>query len=490
VPQRRFVTDVDVTVPISADMKDADIQVLPIPNMPKGRTSTLPIDENLDGRPQGRDYIIYTEDRDTRQLWMLRQTDKGAYETVGGTKINLGEKSDELREQVTARIDLDGDGVSEYVLGYLKEPDENDQKTTMHFFVFDRDLKLIKDFTYANEKALIPYQVYWHTIHGKKFPAWVGGGKDPQKKPSLRDHWENPQHIEQSQSRFYYMENETTLKAINDYEGYKFVDVLEPRPDQVVRGAIPVLLAKNEGSETKVSFLYKFATAEVIEGKVQNFVELELFGAAHDYRNIFETRVDRVYSTDTDNRVFAGNFWFGEGLLREQRLSILDNKNLDILDNNLEAVNQQTDSALFVRAAFTGAQITGAFVLTNSEIQFHDLIRNKTAAHSMERYTFYPDMLMTNLYFPVTVGDSQIPSVRLPAIFTTETSGLNRGVKMLVPVFARDSSVIEVVSPAKLRFNSAAGCRPTDTPVFVGGSIGHAMDYLCRDRILRIPLVY
>jgi hypothetical protein len=486
--QRRFIMDVDVTVPVSPDMRDSEVQILPVKGLPTGRLSFIPIDENLDTQPQGRDYVAYTEDDTTRKLWLVRQ-DKNQYQVHGGTEIRLEGDAENLREQITARLDWDLDGKSEYVLGYLEESQDEETKTNMQFFIFDQEMRLVKKFKYVSDKALIPYQVYWHTSHGKKFPAWVGGGKDSQKQFGLRERWENPQLHEANTTRFYYLENEATLRSLSEYEGYRFVDVLEPRPDQVQRGAVPVLLAKNEGTQAKSSYLYKFAVAEVLDGKVQNFSEMETFGDANNYRNIFETRVDRVFSTNIDNRVYSGNFWFGEGLLREQRLSIFDNKSLDILDNSLQAQNIQTDSALWVRAAFAGDLRNGAFALTNSEIQYHDLDHHQVASHSMERYTFYPDMLMTNLYFPLTLGDSQNPATRLPAIFTTESSGLNRGVKMLVPVFAKDSKVIEVVSPARLRFNSV-GCRPMDTPVFVGGAAGHALDYYCKNTILRIPLRY
>lgn len=486
--QRRFVLDVDITVPVSPTIQDSDVLALPIRGLPEGRLSFLPIDENLDARPEGRDYVAYTEKNATRKLWVLRQ-EQNAYQVHGGTEITLEGESENLREQIAVRLDWDMDGRSEYVLGYLEENQEDEAKTAMQFFIFDENLSLLKKFKYASDKALIPYQVYWHNVHGKKFPAWIGGGKDPQKKHSLKERWENPELIEANETRFYYLENETTLRSLSEHQGFRFVDVLEPRPDQVLRGAVPVLLAKNQGSKAKASYMYQFAVAEVINGQVENFMAMELFGDSRNYRNIFETRVDRVFSTEVDNRIYSGNFWFGEGILREQRLSIFDNQNRDIIDSNLQAQNQQTDSALWVRAAFSGNNRNGAFVLTNSEIQYHDLDHNLSASLSMERYTFYPDMLMTNLYFPLTIGDSQNRANRLPAIFTTETSGLNRGVKMLVPVFARDSKIIEVVSPAKLRFNSV-GCRPMETPVFVGGATGHALDYFCQDRILRIPLSY
>jgi len=490
--QRRFVIDVDVTVPISVKTKDSDIQVLPAAGLPQGSNiDYLPIDQNLDGQLTGRDYIAYSNDSTTYDLWLMQQN-KNQYQAHGHAQIEVDEPvgdPDQFRIQVATRLDWDGDGKSDYAIGFLDVSDEDETQTNMQYFIFNQDMKLITKFKQGSTKALVANEVYWHTSHGKKFPAWVGGGKDPQKKFGLKDRWENPDMHEPYKTRFYYLENETTLRSIEAYQDYHFVDVLEARADQQQRGAIPVLLAKNEGSEAKSSYLYKFAVAEVLDGQVVNFNELESFGGAGNYRNIFETRVDKAFSTDVENRIYSGIFWFGEGLLREQRLSVYDTKNMDIIDNTFQAENSQTDSALWVRSAFTGENRNGAFVFTNSEVQYHDLDNHKVASHSLERYTFFPSPFFMNSYYPVTIGDSKNPKARLPGLFITERSGFNRGVKFLVPVFARDSKVTEVVSPARLRFESV-GCIPLATPVFIGGAAGHALDFICKDSVLRVPLTY
>ncbi|HWU44507.1 MAG TPA: hypothetical protein VN132_13745, partial [Bdellovibrio sp.] len=174
----------------------------------------------------------------------------------------------------------------------------------------------------------------------------------------------------------------------------------------------------------------------------------------------------------------------------QQRISVFDNKNWELIDKELAAQRSQVDSALRVRAAYLGQKRKGAFVLTNSEIEYHDLVGNTVLSKSMERYTFFPANVMTALYNPLTLADSRDPSTKLPALFTTETSGLSRGVKMLVPVFAKDGTAVELVSPARLRFKSETGCRPLDTPVFEGQQSADSFDYFCKNKILRVRLSY
>ncbi|MFV8249642.1 S8 family serine peptidase [Bdellovibrio bacteriovorus] len=489
---RRYVFESEVVVSVTPEMASSDVKTFNITGMPRARVSFLPLDENLDNHPEQRDYLALSQQNNTWQLWLVADNGNGAYTAVGGTKIRPEGEADNLREQVLTRLDLNGDGQSEYVMGILEDKSELDEPeaSPMTFYIFDKTMKLLETFKYSGEVAPAPYQMYWQKIGGTKRPAWVGGGKDPAKKRGLKERWENPDNIEKPQTRFYFLNEKNELKALEEHQGYKIIDVIEPRREQMVAGRVPVLLAKNQGTEAKPSYLYNFAIAEVVEGRIENFMELDLFAHQTTYRNILDTRVDKVHALDYGKDEFAGSFWFGEGLNRQQRLSVFDNKNWELLDQQLGAERSQFDSALWVRAVFAGLQRKGAFVLTNSEIQYHDLVTTRVVSKSFERYTFFPDMLMTNLYFPLTLKDARDASTKIPALFTTESSELSRGVKMLVPVFARDGSAIELVSPARLRFKSSTGCRPMDTPVFDGVKGAHSFDYYCGDKLLRVNLTY
>lgn len=491
---RRFVLTAEIVVPVTPNLAGDDVLTLPIQGMPKGRHSFLPIDENLDGQPRRRDYLAVQENASTRQIWLVTQASSradAAYEVKGGTKIRVTGDPEDLREQVLARMDVDGDGRSEYVLGLYEDrsgKDEN-RESPMTFYVFDGELRLKRQFAYDSKIAQIPFTVSWMTFGGVKCPAWVGAGKDPAKKIGLRDRWENPTNAEKNEVRFYWVDGAGKARAVQEYKGYRIIDVIEPRASQKRAGRVPVLMAKNAGTEAKPSYVYRFAVAEMFEGRVENFREMDFFGEGRSDRNLLDTRVDKVQSLDPDDDEYKGSFWFGEGVTRRQRLTILDTESFENRDADLGALRRSYDSALWVRAAFLGENRAGAFVLTNSEIQYHDLSTRATVSTSFERYTFYPDMLMTNLYFPVTLRDSRSSAAKLPALFTTESSQLSRGVKMLVPSFARDGRLIELVSPARLRLKAGEGCRPMDTPVFLGEE-AYALDYYCGDRLVRVRLKY
>lgn len=491
---RRFVLESDITVEVNANLAGDDVQSFQVNGMPKGRVSFIPLDQNLDEHPEQRDYFALSEQKNSWQLWLVADSGDGAYNAIGGTKIHIEGNSENLLDKVTARMDMNGDGRSEYVLGVLEDTreDEKAKGAPMSFFIFDQSLKLLESFKYDGVLAPMPLdasQIYWQKIGRTKRPAWIGGGRDPAKKRTLRDRWENPRDIEKRKLRFYFLDEKNELKALEEYEGFKIIDIIQPRQDQIEAGRVSILLAKNTGTEAKPSYLYNFAVADVVGGQVENFMELDLFQNTNVYRNILDTRIDKIQNLNYAKDEFAGSYWFGEGLNRQQRLTLFNNKDLDLLDRQLVAQRSQFDSALQVRAVYSGSHRKGAFVITNSELQYHDLISNQVVSKSLERYTFFPDRLLISLYNPMTIHDSRDAISKLPAIYTVESAGLSRGVKMLVPIFARDGSVVELVSPARLRFKSS-GCRSMETPVYDGSQGAHAFDYYCGTKILRVHLTY
>lgn len=484
--------EADVLVDLTENTTGDDIENLPIQGLPLGRISFLPIDENLDKNVTQRDYLARSENGNQWELTLLKQKSQG-FVAQGTGKIRIetsGQDLENIREQYLLRMDWDLNGESDYVVGLIEDlsGDEKAEFSPVTFFVFNEKMKKLGSFKYEARLAEMPFDIVWHNAGTKLMPAWVGPGRSTDKKRGLRDLWENPEDLEKKEIRFYFLDDEGKLKSVQKINDYKIVDLLEGSSEEKAQGRAKVLLAKNLGTIAKPSYLYDFATAEVYKGKIQGFMPLGKMGDENLYRNILDTRVDKLLSLNIDNRAAAGNFWFSEGYEREQRLSLFDGASGDWQDADLKALRYQFDSALWVRAAFIGRKRSGAFVLTNSEIQYHDLNSGNVVSHSMDRYTFYPDMLMTNLYFPLVIGDSQDASSRIPALFTTESSKLSRGVKVLAAIFAVDGSVVELVSPARLRFVSKSGCRPMDTPVFTGGVNGSAFDYFCGSKILRVHL--
>lgn len=498
-----FIQDFELVVPFTATAQLPEMTKYQVKGFPTGRVEWNPVDETYDYTPNKRDYILSSQGQKETSFSLLTQDRSGAYQLVGSNVLKLPKPVEQLRSQYLVRM-LQGDAQNPdtiYALGFLDEPDDDDDNALpkVYFSIFDHNFKLVEEFTYDSDKAVMPYQVYWMTIGNKKRPAWVGYGKDPSTKPSLIQLWENPAGNEQLKIRFYYVDDKNQLSSVDAGEEYEIIDVLEPSLEQKIRGIIPVLMAKNQGSEIKPSYIYDFAQAEVVNGKVQNLKKLEALSKNYQYRNLIETKVDKILNLDASTEEFAGTYWFNENGNREQRVTFIHFQSQKYVDQVLKPMNPLYDSALLVRASFLGEKRAGTFVLTNSEIQYHDLLTGQTVGRSLERYTFYPDDFLTSVYMPITVFDSKNPKQKIPAIFTTESSEINRGVKIVVPIFAKaqgsnqtsltQEKVVELMTPAKLRLETqrTSGCRPLNTPVFLGEK-GYAFDYFCGDSILRIPI--
>lgn len=496
----KLVLESELIVPITPETSDSEMEVLNLLNMPPMRTSLVAIDQNIDGEKR-TDYLAIGVERGRQIYHLLRQDNLSQsstsldYQNKGSFSLNLGEDLDKARDIITARLSWDlSQPDSRYLLGVLIDESENENPevySRIEFNYLDADFKLQNQFKISSDMVKLPLTVAWQRNQNILVPSWVGLGKNPDRKPSLQDRWENPQDIERPEIRFYYLSSTGKLKTIGHYNGFQFIDTLFQSTQQIQEGRVPVLLAKNRGTEVKPSYIYDFATADVINGKIENFQLIDLSLDNRIYRNLLDTRTDLILSLDSNQDPIRGTFWFGEGADRGQRLSALIPKGqqYDFFDFNLAALRGTVDATLWVRASYYGKQGLGAFSFTNSEMQFHDLTRNQNIARSFERYTFYQSMAFDNLHFPITVQNQEDPTQMMPALFTTESSGLNKGVSIKTISRNQQGTLTEILVPAKLRYKSAQGCRPLDNPSIASDGTP-ALDYYCGNKILRMKLKF
>lgn len=492
--QKDYTLKPDIIVPIAPETQASDILVLPLEGTPRGRTTTMAIDEVYDSDSDFHDYFFAGYEPSEWSYSLLNQDRSSIrlpYKNRGKFTINSPEFPDAVREHVLARLDIDGDSNSEYILGLLTdanfiEDKERSHSSVLTLYILSQNMQLQKTYQIDSEKVELPEKVRWMQLGNIKTPAWLAQGKDPKKKASLVDLWENPEQYENPELRFYYLDEKGELNSLQQFDGYSIVDVLEPTNEQVRRGQVPILLAQNRGSLAKPSYLYNFAVGLVENGKVQ--IEKTLMGSSDSYRNLLDTRVDSVFSLLPGPEKWSGTFWFGEGAPQQQRLSVFNNQTLLLSNFDLSSLRNSIDAALWVRSVYSSPERMSAFVLTNSEIQFHDLSQNKVVSKSLERYTFFENQMVTNFHFPTLVSDRQNQSQRLPSLYLTQTTDMSRALKVIVPNYSSSGELLGLSVPAKMRFVTEKGCKPLESPVLQ--TAGIAIDYLCRDKILRVNLEY
>jgi hypothetical protein len=272
--------------------------------------------------------------------------------------------------------------------------------------------------------------------------------------------------------------------------GLRIVDLVQPSVDQIRKGQVPVLIAKNLGTPNKPSFLNEFYFAWIIDQKVTNQQPLEDVSATlnGNYRNLIDTRKDRSLNLSFEDSEFKGSFWFGGDAHQKQRISMVDFNSMKFVDQLLSSEQDVFDAPLRVRAAYSGAGKQATFVMTNTEIEYHDLTLKQTAQSSLNKYTFIGDDLIVDLQFPVTLGSSQSTQAKIPALFTTEGSALSSSLRILAADYGKQGKLVGLVSPARLSLQSPEGCRPLDFPMYINQE--YAIDYDCGTRFIRVQLRY
>jgi subtilisin family serine protease len=497
---RSFSVFYDIVVPIGPHFSGPQFHSIPIESAPGGWTSWLAIDEKFDSYPLFTDYFIADYSNSPKYSYSILAQDRtnlnGAYKNRGTFTVDGPEDSDtQLYEQIKVRMD------NKYILGFQKIYNGSDPslfKHTMDLFVLSPRAELLKTYHIDSKTNEIPQKIRWMSLNGSKTPAWVGFGtdpeKDPDKKPSLIEDWkatDSDYRPEIKQVRLYYFDAEANIKALQDVGDYKIVDILNPTSEQILKGHIQVLLAKNLGTPLHPSYLYDFARAEIIDGKAKNITPLQ----KSIYRNVLATSVDQILNLATDAvNTFVGTFWFGPGINRDQRISTLVDNDNQIKDFHVASLRNRIDAALKVRALFGDDHKLSAFVMTNSELQYHDLVSNEIAYRSLERYTYIQDDEFTSFHYPMLITDEKTGE-GVPSLYITQSTEFSKALKVIVPVYSTSNKLGELIVPAKLRFKTDKGCVLLENPTRYSLKGVPSLDLLCQQenqqyQLFRIEMAY
>lgn len=502
--QREFEIKTEVIVNWNSKMADAEILQIPVIGTPEEKMSLSLIDEVYDSRPSERDYVYAGNDLNDPQAFRLAlvKYNQGRY-VIGKTQsLKFDGNLDMMRVQYKIRMDIDLDGQSDYIYGIIEYLDTVlgvDGPYRNHFYIFDQDMNLKQYVKYDEPRATLPYVFYWMRVGNSMRPAWIGQGQEVQTKIDITDAWLVPIIKGEAKLKtpsgihFYYLNEKFELVQVQSPAKGQIVDVIQPSEAQQKAGVIPVLVARNLGTEENPSYLNSFSLANIQNGKMSVETKLTSLSSQLLYRNLVDTFADRTLNLKQTHYEYGGLMWYGLENHQAQRVTLIDLEQMKIFDDLLSSQRPIFDSALSIRAGFQSQTRRGVFVLTNSEIEYHDLVSKKVASRSLERYSFFGTENFDQLQLPTTILDRSTPGEKLPALFTTSNSELARGVQFKVPIYTKSGVEPQLVSPARLHVRAdraKGGCYALEAPVYLGDQSGYSMDYFCGNKIMRMLLKY
>lgn len=504
VLHRQFEQKAEIVVNVGIALAGHDVESFNLNGqIPREMKLTL-VDEVLDQKVSQRDYFVIGKDDEKEgyfNIGLVRHVGQN-YNVEHIQNLKFEGNLNLTRPQYKVRVDLDGDGKTEYVYGLIEYLDAEltiygDYRN--HFYIFDDQMNLKQTVLYDDKRVMMPYTFYWMKINGKLRPAWVAKGQEVITTVDLLDVLGTdgtPQDVANAvrtpeDLHFYYLDEQFKLKQLEaPSRDQRIVDVIQPSADMAQKGELTVLIARNLGTQVKPSYINEFSVATVSNGRLQSSRLLNSLGAGIDYRNLVDTFADKTMSLKSEAKEFRGMMWYGLDAGQRQRVTMLDLDTNQITDRLIESQRKVHDSALLVKAGFQSPTRQGAFLITNSELEYHDISTNQVASMSLDRYSFFGDATFVEVYFPITLINSENPSEKLPALFTTERSGLSRGMRLVTGLYSAEGKLQQLVTPARLRLKADSGCKPLESPVFLGEQKGFAMDYQCGSKIMRILMRY
>ncbi len=464
------ILEPEISIPLS-QVELQDQVTYEIKNLPKGRWDWTPL-ESLDGAQRGQTYLITEQGPQGFRVATLK-IEAGKSELKGPVFLPRTQGLKLIAVMWGVQTPTG------YVFGVIEEgaPDQTEPSAT-YFFDVDFNLQIKSRTRYDSKFVQVPFNVKWLKLNDQTFrPAWIGAGLEPHRKPNLWDRWEKRNTVERVQQRLYWLNEDFKPEALSEIEnGQKFVDFI-PGP-QDAKGVLTALTVKSQGPASQPSYIQDASFVTFANGKVVRILKAN----EQLYRSLLEAKRGPLFNLDSTAPFARGMFWFAEGALQTQKITTWDMITSKFQNYDARAIREHFDSALWTQAVYEGEKVSGSFVVTNSEVQYHDLRSGRAVRKSLERYTFFSDSLQILLAYPLVIQSKKGPTKLIPALFATENKDFERGVKLVVPIFAKNGEVVELVSPSTLNIKADRGCKPFKTPIQLESG-ETALDFYCMKEV-------
>lgn len=385
------------------------------------------------------------------------------------------------------RVDLDGDGKSDYALVWKQAPNAGTRFPLFNFHFFDESMKPLAlvfdgkkatDATYGNSISVITDKFQWLKVGNRKVPSWISRGSTPESEKPTFDPW-NPTPIDLPNFRLYYW-GEAGLKTIN-LDDKTPVAFFPASREEMKSGKLKALWVSGAGTDQ----IYE--TSLIYDQQVHGLKLADLGG----YRKIRPNMIAPIYDLANDRRAAAGEImgagFFGESFRAAQRITAFSTSLGPLFDSILTPLSK-TDAIASVLAGFVSPQNGGSvFTQTIYELQYHE-VSGDVVSTSLKKFSFMPGFFFQKLFFPA-VGEETVSSRRLPMIYLAQGFGTGISMEVTAPRY-ENGRLVGLVRPAKLRLVAPEFCESMGDPLEASSLTPARVAFVCKDRVLFVPLKY
>ncbi len=457
-----------------------------LPNFDLSNVIRTPISIQADGR-SADDLFLISDLGNQLKITLLRDLDQGGATAANTATIEVSKNLNRLRLfQYTARFWNPQQKRTEFVLGLFDDQSRVKKPSNAYFFVFDEKMNIVDQWSYDSKSAQISYVVKWMSWpDGKRRPVWVSQGKDPRREIFQSDVQKDRTLKETPVTSLYYLDSENQLQRISQWNKYFVIDVLEPSRSESLAGEVPVLLMKPKQNDGHKTGLNDFARAIFNRGEISGLVVLNQDGPSSLAADLLQTRINGVINLDYEDELFIGNTWFSQVVPRERQLTVFDHRTKKFETFDLSALANPLDAVKTVKSAFSGSDQKSTFTLTNSEVQFHDLMDGSVRSASFNRFTFMTMYLQQDFFVEILVDDANAGK-KIPGLFFPEGLDWYKSLRVYIPHY-ENGKLSHLKIPAKFKIKSLKmdpqfpyKCFPVDEPRLGGKNYASSMGYICQ----------
>ncbi|CAN5474346.1 hypothetical protein BH10BDE1_BH10BDE1_26150 [soil metagenome] len=482
--ETRYVS-IEVTTTPAAD--DRELETRPIQGdaaaialLAKGNLRSV---LSLDGRNE-QDFISLVSSSSGLRLSLLAQ-EKSTY-SLRAVRDLPQTQGDLLALQ---RVDLDGDGSSDYVMIWRQAPSPDKRTPTFLFRFFDSGLKPLAltfdgktsaEAVFDNSVSVLPDTFQWISAGaGRKVPAWITRGTTPEGEKAAYDPW-NPTPLDLPDFRIYYW-SAKGLKTIS-MDPKIPVAFFPPSADELRSGTRRTMWVVGDGTNAT----YELSTVADLKTSSTSAVQ---FGG---YRRLRSTMMAPIFNAASTGSPDAGETtgvgFYSNSYRAATRVSAyIPNRGL-LFDEVLTPLSK-TDAVGSVLAAFSGSTNSSVIAQTIYEMQYQDMRTGEKATASLKRFSFMPEFFFQKLFFPILGDDSQGGRDRLPMIYLAQGLGTGNSIEVLAPRY-ESGKLQGFVRPARLRLVAPSGCESMGNVIAASTEAPSRVVFSCPDRILFVPLKY